>query len=170
MLPAATIIKQIIGKQHRLSRYHLKLAAQPDFRRAHGKQQKGAAGDDDQESEDENAALGIGCKCVDRCQHAGANEEGAEQAKGECADRQQHGPALEAAAFFRYSKGVNQGGADQPGHERRVFHRIPEPPAAPAELIIGPPASHHDADREEHPGDRGPGARPARPGCIHLRR
>jgi hypothetical protein len=36
---------------------------------------------------------------------------------------------------------MNQRGADQPGHERGVLDRIPEPPAAPAEFVIGPPAA-----------------------------
>ena len=61
---------------------------------------------------------------------------------------------------------MDQRGADQPGQEGRVFHRIPEPPAAPAEHVIGPLRTHGDADGQADPGGRGPGPRPARPGRV----
>ena len=51
----------------------------------------------------------------------------------------------------------------QPGHERRVLDRVPEPPAAPAELVVRPPAAEHDAAGEEAPRERRPRPRPARP-------
>src|SRR5215469_14137162 len=56
--------------------------------------------------------------------------------------------------------------AGEPGHEGGVLDRIPGPPAAPAEDVIGPPAAHRDADREKAPGEEGPGSDPARPGGI----
>ena len=43
-------------------------------------------------------------------------------------------------------------GSCEPRHEGGVFDRVPEPPAAPAELVVGPPRTHRDADRQEHPG------------------
>ena len=58
--------------------------------------------------------------------------------------------------------------ADQPGHERGVLDRIPEPPAAPAELVVGPAAAEGDADGEEDPGRRRPRPRPARPGRVEV--
>ena len=58
---------------------------------------------------------------------------------------------------------MDQRRADQPGHERGVLHRIPEPPAAPAELVVGPPAAERDADGLEHPREDGPGPRPLAP-------
>src|SRR3546814_5354568 len=63
---------------------------------------------------------------------------------------------------------MEQRGADQPGHEGSILHRGPIPPAAPAELVIGPPASQRDAGGEKGPGDQGPGADPARPGGVDL--
>ena len=97
--------------------------------------------------------VGIGGEGVHRGQHAGAHQEGAEQAQREGGDGQQHRPALEHAALFGDRQRVHQRGADQPGHERGVFHRVPEPPAAPAQLVVGPPGAEHDADAEEGPGD-----------------
>jgi hypothetical protein len=44
----------------------------------------------------------------------------------------------------------------------------PEPPAAPAEFIVGPPAAQGDADGQKHPGNQGPGARPACPCGIQF--
>ena len=57
-------------------------------------------------------------------------------------------------------------GAGEPGHERGVLHRVPEPEAAPAELVIGPPTSERDAERERTPGGQRPGPDPACPGGI----
>ena len=64
---------------------------------------------------------------------------------------------LNAPRFSVTAQRVDQRGADQPGHERGIFHRVPEPPAAPAELVVGPPGAQRDADAEEGPGDDGPG-------------
>ena len=56
--------------------------------------------------------------------------------------------------------------ADEPRHERGVLDRVPEPPAAPAERVIGPPAAHRDADGEGAPRGERPRPDPARPGGI----
>ena len=61
---------------------------------------------------------------------------------------------------------MQQRGAQQPGHEGDVLDRVPEPPAAPAELVVGPPAAERDADRQETPGGERPGPHPARPGRL----
>ncbi|MNZ64235.1 hypothetical protein D3C78_824020 [compost metagenome] len=136
--------------------------------RAHREQRQGTAHHQQQEGEDEDAALRVGGEGVYRGQHAGTDQEGAQQAQGEGRDGQQHGPALEHAALFGHRQGVDQRGAHQPGHEGGVFHRVPEPPAAPAQLVVGPPGAEHDADAEEGPGDDGPGPRPARPGRVQA--
>ena len=59
---------------------------------------------------------------------------------------------------------MQQSGRRQPGHERGVLDRVPEPPAAPAQLVIGPIAARRDAERQEdparqHPGPHGAGQR-----------
>src|SRR5712691_9955818 len=61
---------------------------------------------------------------------------------------------------------MDQSSANQPRHERSVFDWIPEPPAAPAQFVVSPPASQSNANRQEHPGDGGPWSRPARPGRV----
>src|SRR2546429_6393922 len=63
---------------------------------------------------------------------------------------------------------MNERGADQPRHEGGVLDRIPEPEAAPAELVVGPEAPERDAAGEESPGGGGPGPRPAGPGLAEL--
>ena len=77
---------------------------------------------------------------------------------------------LKAAALLGDRQRVDQRGADQPRHERRVLHRVPEPPAAPAQLVVGPPASRARCRGEEHPGHGGPRPRPARPRRIEPAR
>ena len=61
---------------------------------------------------------------------------------------------------------MQQGGAGEPGHQRGVFHRVPEPPASPAQFIIGPVGAHRDAERQAHPSEQGPGSHPTRPRRI----
>ena len=75
-------------------------------------------------------------------------------------------PDLQRVALFHDHRGMQQRGAGEPGHEGGVLDRIPEPPAAPAELVIGPVGAHRDADGEEHPGGQRPGPHPARPGRV----
>ena len=83
-------------------------------------------------------------------------------------DREQHRPVLESAAFFGDRQRMQQRGADEPRHERRVLDRVPEPPAAPAQRVVRPPAADHDADGEEAPRERRPGPRPARPRRVET--
>ena len=116
-----------------------------------------------EEREDEQAARRIARERVHRLDDAGAHQERSEQRQRERGDRQQQRPALEQPALLRHRQRVNQRGADQPRHERRVLDRIPEPPAAPAELVVSPPAAERDADGEEQPRDRRPRPHPARP-------
>ncbi len=75
-----------------------------------------------------------------------------------------------SAALLAHHQGVQQGGAEQPGQEGGIFHRIPEPPAAPAELVIGPPGAQHDAGGEKDPGAERPGAAPVGHGAIEPTR
>lgn len=103
-----------------------------------------------------------------RGQHARAHQEGAQQRQRKRQDRQQDGPRAQAAAFFGDRLGVDQRGADQPWHETGVFHRVPEPPAAPAQFRIGPPAAGDDAGGEAGPGHIGPRPSPAYPGLFEV--
>src|SRR5213076_1636889 len=118
--------------------------------------------------EDEKTAPRIGRERMDRRQHAGANEEGAEQRQRERDNREQHRPRLEGTALFGDRERMDQRGAGQPRHERRVLDRIPEPPAAPAEYVVRPPRAERDAEREERPREQGPRARPADPARVAL--
>ena len=63
---------------------------------------------------------------------------------------------------------MQEGGGDQPRHERSVLDRIPEPEATPAQFIVSPPGAHRDADSEEYPGGERPWPDPARPRRIDL--
>ena len=61
---------------------------------------------------------------------------------------------------------MNQRRGHQPGNEGGVFNWVPEPPATPAQLVVSPPGTQGNAQGQKHPGSRGPGPRPARPGGI----
>src|SRR6266550_6234501 len=63
---------------------------------------------------------------------------------------------------------MDQSGTDEPGHEGRVFYRVPKPPTAPAEFVISPPASQRNADSQKHPGYSGPWTRPTGPRRIET--
>src|SRR5882757_3335499 len=61
---------------------------------------------------------------------------------------------------------MDERGADQPRHERRVLHRIPEPPTAPAEFVVRPPTAEGDSDGLEQPRKNGPWPGPLGPRLI----
>ena len=73
---------------------------------------------------------------------------------------------LNAPALFRHGEGVQQGSAGKPWHERGILHRVPEPPATPAQLVVRPPASECDPDGQERPRHVRPGSGPTRPGRV----
>ena len=138
------------------------------LRRADRKERERAADEKRQDGEDEDAARRVGGEGMHRCQHAGAHQERAEQRQREGEDGEEHGPHLERAALLHDDGGVKQRGPGQPRHEGSVLDRVPEPPAAPAELVIGPVGAHRDAGRQEHPGEQRPGPHPARPGGVRT--
>ena len=108
--------------------------------RAPGKERQRAADEETENAEDENAARRIDGEGMNRSQDAGAHEEGADQRQREGQDGEQHGPDFQRIALFDDDGRMQQRGGHQPGHEAGVFHRVPEPPAAPAQFVIGPPA------------------------------
>ena len=99
-------------------------------------------------------------------EHTGAHDEGAEQAQGEAGQGQQQRPTLEDAPLFRDCQGMHQRRGRQPRHEGGVLHRIPKPPAAPAQFVVGPPTAQGDPQREESPSHIRPRTRPPRPGAV----
>ena len=112
--------------------------------------------------EQERAALGIDGEGVDRGQDARADQEGADHRHRESDHREHHRPRLERAARGEHVDRMEQRGRRQPRHQRGVLDRVPEPPAAPAELVIGPVAARGDAERQQDPRAEHP--RPHRAG------
>ena len=85
-------------------------------------------------------------------------------------DDQHHIPDLQHAFLFLHHHRVKIGGADQPGHQRCVFDRIPRPVSAPAQFVISPVAAQQNSDRENSPGDHRPASRRTNPGVAELAR
>src|SRR5690606_2228789 len=75
-------------------------------------------------------------------------------------------PTLQGIALLHDDGGVQERRSGEPGQERGVLDRIPEPEAAPAELVVGPPAAERDAEREAAPRGQRPGPHPACPGGV----
>ena len=160
--------QDVIDQQHGLARHGVELASAAERRCPPGEEQQRDADHEYQQGEDVHAASRVGCEGVYRGEHAGAHQEGAEQREREGRNRKQYGPALERTSFFGDCERVDQCGAHQPGHEGGVLDRIPEPPAAPPEFVVGPSGADGDAQGEENPRHGGPRTRPARPGGVEA--
>ena len=105
---------------------------------------------------------------MDGLQHPRADQERSEQAEAEGGRDQADVPDLQHAALLLHHHRVQEGGADQPGHERRVLHRVPAPVTAPAELLVGPARAEQQPDPQERPGDQREVARRPDPGGVEL--
>jgi len=100
---------------------------------------------------------------MNRSENAGAHQKRTDQAERERQNGEQDGPAGKSLTLFCHDSGMEQCRAQQPGHERGVFNGIPEPPATPAKLIIGPEGAQRDSTCERNPCRQNPGPHPARP-------
>ena len=156
----------VVHQQEELAREQLETARRIQLRRPPRVQGQRAADGQHQEGEDVQAAGRIGGERMHRDQHAGAHQEGSDQAQGEREYGQQQRPALEDAALLGDAERMDQRRAHQPGHERGVLDRIPEPPAAPAQFVVGPPAAERNADGLKQPGEDRPRPGPFGPGLI----
>ena len=105
---------------------------------------------------------------MNRGENPRTHQEGAEQREPEGEDGEQHRPALQRIALLDHDRGVEKRRPGEPWHEGRVLDRIPEPPAAPAEFVIGPPAAERDPDGERAPCEQRPRPDPACPGRVHA--
>ena len=103
---------------------------------------------------------------MNRGEHAGAHQEGADQGQRERQHGEQDRPYLERIALFHHHRRVQQRRAGEPRQHRGVLDRVPEPPAAPAKGVIGPVGPHGDAEGQKDPGRERPRPHPACPGGI----
>ena len=95
---------------------------------------------------------------VHRLDHAGAGQEGAQDGEGERGDGERQVPDAHEPAALLHEHRVQVRRPAQPGQQRGVLHRVPSPEAAPAEHLVGPPRTQHDADGEEGEGHQRPAA------------
>ena len=137
-----------------------------ELRSAHGEQKQRHADGGKKDAEDEDAARRIAGEAVNRCQQPRADDEGADKRQREGKDRQQDGPAFQPSALFDDDGRMKKRRRREPWHQRGVLDRVPEPPSAPAELVIGPPAAERDSGRQRTPGRRHPGPHMARPVAV----
>ena len=130
--------EDIVQHQRTLAADRGEHAAPLQLGRAPGEQGEGHAGGGAEDGQQHQAALGIDGKGMDTGQDAGADEEGPQHGEGEGQQGEKGRPAREGSAPLGDHGRVQQGRPGQPGQEAGILDGIPEPPAAPAELIIGP--------------------------------
>ena len=63
---------------------------------------------------------------------------------------------------------MEERGGREPRERARVLHRIPTPPAAPAQFLVGPDHPESQAEREEEPGKHRPAADGAEPRVVQV--
>ena len=158
--------EEVVDDEPALAADHGEDGVRAQQRRAPGVEHERAADEGAEDPEEVDAALGVVGEGVHAGEDARADDEGADEAEGEGEDGEEDRPALQRVALLDHDRGVEERGGDQPGHEAHVLDRVPEPPAAPAELVVGPDRAEGDADGEEDPGEQRPGAHPARPGGV----
>ena len=113
---------------------------------------------------------------ADRGEHEGvhrghdprAGQQGAEDREAERQRHQRDVPDLQHPLLLLHDDRVQEGGADEPGHERGVLDRIPPPEAAPADLDVGPVGAEQHPDAEERPGGQRPAPGRHDPALVGL--
>ena len=162
--------ERVIEQQERFARHRRKATVRLQARRPDRIERQRAHDKEQQQPQHKQPARRVGCERMHRHQHARAHKERAEQTQAEGKDGEQQGPVTEQAPLLGDRQGMDQRGGRQPRHERGILHRIPEPPAAPPQFVVRPPATQGDPEREAHPSGDRPRTRPARPGGIHASR
>ena len=160
--------EDVVHEQHRFAGNDREVSAGSHFRCLPSKERERETDHDAEEDQDEETAGRISREGVHRSENTRADEERAEQRKREGEDREEHGPDLEAATLLSHRERVEERRTGQPRKERGIFHRVPGPPAAPAEFVVGPERAKRNAEREKNPGRRGPRTHPAGPRDIET--
>jgi hypothetical protein len=158
--------EQIVENQCPFARNRREHAAGLERGGAQAEQRQRPADEDHQNSQDEHTAAGSVAKA---CTDVSTPERTRKVPRSENEKVRMASSTVQifsASRFSITSAECKQRRAHQPGHEGGVFHRIPEPPAAPAELVIGPVTAHRDAGGQEHPGGQRPWPHPAGPGRV----
>ena len=137
------------------------------LRRTPGKKAEGEAAIGEEANQQQRAAFRVNRKGMHRGEDTGADQERAEDREKESEHGKKGRPGCEALLLFGNDHRVEQCRADQPGHQRRIFDRVPEPPATPAEFVIGPVGSERDAEGERREGGERPDARLFRPDAVN---
>ena len=103
----------------------------------------------------------------------GAGEQRAQDRKHKGGEDEPHVPALHHPPLLLHHDRVEKGGAREPGHQARVFNRVPAPVSSPSQHAVGPVRAEKDPAGEEQPGHHRPAARDVDPflaGVAHHQR
>ncbi len=158
--------EDVVEHERRLARDGGEEPHRGEARSAPEEEQRGGADDEPEQGEDEHAARRVIGEGMHRVEDAGADEERPAEAQRKRPDGEQDGPHLERLALLDHDRRMDERGPGEPGEQRGILHRVPEPIAAPAEHVIGPPRAERDATGEKGPGGERPGSHPAPPGGI----
>ena len=129
---------------------------------AQGEQQQRAADEYAEQDKDKGPAFRVDGKGVHAGQDARTHKECADHAHGKGDDAKHNCPRPQRIPAGQDAGGMEERGRCKPGHEGGIFDRVPEPPAAPAQFVIGPVTPCRDPDsqpypRTQHPGPHGAG-------------
>ena len=133
---------------------------------AHRIEAQRAARRNPEQQEQEHAALWVYGKGMDTDENARTHNKGADERECKCRNSEQYGPPREAMARAKNQNGMEQRRPREPRHKAHILHRVPHPPPAPAELVIGPETAERDTDGQKTPRRQNPRAQPFRPHRI----
>ena len=106
------------------------------------------------------AAEGVDGKIA---QDPAAGEKRAVEGEGKGKDRREMGHGKNRPPHPRRPQDVEKDPGDEPRHQRRIFHRIPAPIAAPAQHLIRPIAANEDPRPQKAPCGKAPPPRVLQP-------
>ena len=105
---------------------------------------------------------------MDRRDHPATGEKGAEESQRKGEDHQRHVPHLQHGLLFLDHHRMQVGGGSKPGHDRRVFYRVPGPVPAQAQDFIRPATTQEVAHGQKEPRGQSPAPRGADPHVPQL--
>ena len=103
------------------------------------------------QDKNEGPTFGIDRKSMHAGQYARTDKKRSSHRHGKGHQRQHDCPRPQSVTRGQNADRMQQSRRGEPRHERGIFNRVPEPPATPAQFIIGPIAARRDPQCQEYP-------------------
>ena len=161
--PAGAYQEDVIEHQGPFARHRRKQSTLLEQGSAQREQHERTTDKQNQNGKNEHPAHRIAGERMNRGKHSRANQKCPNQRQRERKDREEDSPDLQSVTLLHHQGGMEKSGGGEPGHERSILDGVPEPPATPAQRVIGPVGAHRDSEGQEHPGQECPWPHPSRP-------